>query len=305
MSVLPQGWRGSTTLNTSITSYDTLSVRIQHQLGAPLINLEVFDEQVYSFIDEAMELFTKWAGYTEEYMIFDSKLYVPGVGIKVDDLINRTHRVTNRVTNVTSVTGVYDYEYDYDLASYRKVVDCFSFDKGEDTGINTLFTLEQAMAQQIYSAYMTNNTGFDLVTWEVLKGFIDTRDKVLAMTPHFRFDSRNQILKIIPEPQSTHTYLGVVGCYIEKPIKDLIKEKWLHRYVLNLTRIAIGNVRGKFGSTNLFAGGTVNYTDMLSQGLAEKKELEEELKTSYVDNFPAKFFLGGLIALFVPAFLCF
>ena len=71
MSVLPQGWRGSTTLNTSITSYDTLSVRIQHQLGAPLINLEVFDEQVYSFIDEAIELFTKWAGYTEEYMIFD------------------------------------------------------------------------------------------------------------------------------------------------------------------------------------------------------------------------------------------
>lgn len=304
MSVLPQGWRGSTTLNTSITSYDTLSVRIQHQLGAPLINLEVFDEQVYSFIDEAMELFTKWAGYTEEYLIFDSKLYVPGVGIKVDDLINRTHRVTNRVTDVTSVSGVYDYEYDYDLASYRKVVDCFSFDKGEDTGINTLFTLEQAMSQSIYASYMVGNMGFDLVTWEVLKGFIDTRDKVLAMTPQFRFNSDTQIFKIIPEPQSTHTYLGVVGCYIEKPIKDLIKEKWLHRYVLNLTRIAIGNVRGKFGSTNLFAGGTVNYTDMLSQGLAEKKELEEELKTSYAYNLPAKFFIGVLTALLIPAFLC-
>jgi hypothetical protein len=292
MSVLPQGWRGSTTLNTSITSYDTLSVRIQHQLGAPLINLEVFDEQVYSFIDEAMELFTKWAGYTEEYMIFDSKLYVPGVGIKVDDLINRTHRVTNRVTDVTSVTGVYDYEYDYDLASYRKVVDCFSFDKGEDTGINTLFTLEQAMSNSIYSSYMVGNMGFDLVTWEVLKGFIDTRDKVLAMTPHFRFDSRNQILKILPEPQSTHTYLGVVGCYIERPIKELIKEKFIHKYVLALTRVAIALVRGKFNGTNLFAGGSVNFADMLSQGLADKEKLEQELMNSYIDSTPPRFLIG-------------
>ena len=304
MSVLPQGWRGSTTLNTSITSYDTLSVRIQHQLGAPLINLEVFDEQVYSFIDEAMELFTKWAGYTEEYLIFDSKLYVPGVGIKVDDLINRTHRVTNRVTDVTSVSGVYDYEYDYDLASYRKVVDCFSFDKGEDTGINTLFTLEQAMSQNIYSSYLVGNMGFDLVTWEVLKGFIDTRDKVLAMTPHFRFDSRNQIFKIIPEPQSTHTYLGVVGCYIERPIKDVIKEKFVHKYTLALTRIAIGNTRGKFAGTNLFAGGSVNYNDMLSQGLADKEKLEQELMNNYIDHNPAKFFIGVLTALLIPAFLC-
>ena len=304
MSVLPQGWRGSTTLNTSITSYDTLSVRIQHQLGAPLINLEVFDEQVYSFIDEAMELFTKWAGYTEEYMIFDSKLYVPGVGIKVDDLINRTHRVTNRVTDVTSVSGVYDYEYDYDLASYRKVVDCFSFDKGEDTGINTLFTLEQAMSNSIYSSYMVGNMGFDLVTWEVLKGFIDTRDKVLAMTPHFRFDSRNQIFKIIPEPKSTHTYLGVVGCYIERPIKELIKEKFIHKYTLCLTRIAIGLVRGKFNGTNLFAGGSVNFADMLSQGLADKEKLEQELMNNYIDSVPARFMIGVLTALLIPAFLC-
>ena len=292
MSVLPQGWVGGTTLNPAITSYDTLSVRIQHQLGAPLINLEITDQQMYENITDAIEYFTKWAGYTEEYMIFDSKLYVPGVGIKVDDLINRTHRVTNRVTNVTSVTGVNDYEYDYDLASYRKVVDCFSFDKGEDTGINTLFTLEQAMSQQIYTGYMTgSNFGFDLVTWEVLKGFIDTRNKVLAMTPHFRFDSRNQLLKIIPEPQSMHTYLGVVGCYIEKPIKDVIKERWVQKYVHAQTKITICRAREKYSGTNLFGGGSVNI-NMLAEGLAEKEKLEQELMSSYADVNPAQFFIG-------------
>ena len=76
MSVLPQGWVGGTTLNPAITSYDTLSVRIQHQLGAPLINLEITDQQMYENITDAIEYFTKWAGYTEEYLIFDSKFYV-------------------------------------------------------------------------------------------------------------------------------------------------------------------------------------------------------------------------------------
>jgi hypothetical protein len=269
-----------------------------------LINLEIIDQQMYENITDAIEYFTKWAGYTEEYLIFDSKLYVPSVGIKVDDLINRTHRVTNRITDVTSVTGVNDYEYDYDLASYRKVVDCFSFDKGEDTGINTLFTLEQAMSQQIYTGYMTgSNFGFDLVTWEVLKGFIDTRNKVLAMTPHFRFDSRNQLLKIIPEPQSMHTYLGVVGCYIEKPIKDVIKERWVQKYVLAQAKITICRAREKYTGTNLFGGGSINI-NMLAEGLAEKEKLEQELMNSYSDNSPPMFYIGVLTALLIPAFLC-
>ena len=104
MSVLPPGYRGGTTLNPQVTSYEDLSVRIQRQLGAPLINLEISDEQVYDNITDAIEYFTKWAGYTEEYLVFDSKLYVPGVGIKVDDLINNTQKLTRKKPQTTSVT---------------------------------------------------------------------------------------------------------------------------------------------------------------------------------------------------------
>jgi hypothetical protein len=296
MSVIPAGYRGGTTLNSSVTSYDDLSIRIQHQLGAPLINLEISDEQVYDCITDSIEYFTKWAGYTEEYLIFDSKLYQQGVGIKVDDLINKTPE------SYKSVTPGLSAGYDYDLASYRKVVDCFEFSKGEDTGINTLFTLEQAMAQQIYSSYMIGNFGFDLITWEVLKGFIDTRNKVLALQNQFRFDSRTQVLRITPEPRPEHTFLGVVGCYIERPIKDVIRERWVQKYALALVKIAIARVREKYSGTNLFGGGSVN-TNLLAEGLKEKETLEQELMNSYQDNTPPTFFIGVLTALTVPAFL--
>jgi hypothetical protein len=287
MSVLPANYRGGTTLNPQITSYDTLSVRIQHQLGAPLINLEISDEQIYDNITDAIEYFTKWAGYTEEYLVFDSRLYKHGVGIKIDDLVSKTSEMRDG-TGVPGISAIQDY----DLASYRKVVDCFSFNKGEDTGINTLFTLEQAMANQIYSSYMMGSTfGFDLVTWEALKGFIDTRDKVLAMIPQFRFDPRTQMLRIIPEPLETHTYLGVVGCYLERPIKDLIRERWVQKYALAQTKISIARVREKYTGTNLFGGGSVN-AGLLAEGLKEKETLEQELMNNLQDSVPAMFFVG-------------
>ena len=285
MGVLPTGYRGGTTLNPLVTSYDDLSIRIQHQLGAPLINLEISDEQVYDCITDSIEYFTKWAGYTEEYLLFDSKLYKRGVGIKVDDLFTASYEM--RTSGVESLSA----SFDYDLASKRKVIDVFEFSKGEDTGINTLFTLEQAMAQQIYSSYMIGNFGFDLITWEVLKGFIDTRNKVLALQAQFRFDNRTQILRIMPEPSSDHTYLGVVGCYVERPIKDLIRERWVQKYALALVKIAMARVREKYQGTNLFGGGSIN-TNILAEGIKEKETLETELMNSYQDVTPPTFFIG-------------
>lgn len=286
MSVLPENYRGGTTYNPAVSSYETLSIRIQHQLGAPLINLEITDEQVYTNITDAIEYFTKWAGYTEEYLVFKSELYVPSVGLKMDDLFTASFEMR------TSQTPEISAGYDYDLASQRKVVDVFDFFKGEDTGINTLFTLEQAMSQQIYSSYMIGNFGFDLITWEALKGFIDTRDKVLALKEHIRFDPRTQLMRIIPEPRPNHTYMGVVGCYVERPIKDLILERWVQKYAYALTKITIARTREKFGGTNLFGGGSINASSLLSEGITEKEKLEQELMNSYQDATPAMFFLN-------------
>ena len=196
--------------------------------------------------------------------------------------------VSESVTRTESINMFYDY----DLLSYRKVIDCFSYEAGESTGINTLFTLEQAMAQQIYSSYMIGNFGFDLVTWEVLKGFIDTRNKVLAQKQHFRFDNRSQLLRITPEPRLEESYFGIVGCYIERPIKDLIRERWVYEYARALTMISVGNVRGKYSGTGLFGGGQVNGNDLRQQGITEKENLEKRLRTEYEDNMPPMFFVG-------------
>jgi hypothetical protein len=290
--LLPNAFHGSTTFNSKVKTYDYLAQRVRRTLGEPLIQIEVSSEQIYEFIDIAIEYFTKFAGETEEYLIFKSDLYIKNVGLPIGRLINISPDMASSPDAFnTALTGL-SAGYDYDLGDYRRVIDVFSFNEGNNSGINTLFTIENTIAQQAYFGHLLGNMGFDLVTFHVLKDYLETREKVLGLTPYLRFNPDTQILKIIPEPSSNNTYYGLVGCKMQKPLKHLVSQLWVYRYTLALTKIAVGHVRGKFQGTNLFGGQTVNAADLLRQGEKEKDELEKEITTDLIDRSPTGFFVG-------------
>jgi len=276
----------STNLNPKIKTYSQLINRIKYTLGAPFLSLEICDDyHIVDYIDQAIEWYTKYAGYTEEYLIFNSSLYSEP-GLRIDQLYSLTPSMRSTLSNGMSAC------WDYDFGDYRKVIGVFDVEQGETTGINTLFTLEQAMAQQTYFSYMLGNVGFDLVTWEVLKQWLDLREKVLAQKIYVDFDNRNQLLRLIPPPTSGSRYYGVVGCWVEKPIRDLIMERWVYHYSLALTKYTIATIRSKFGSVQLLGGGTIQYSELLAQSREDKLKLEEELMNGYGEVTPARFFLG-------------
>ena len=315
----------STNLQSKIQSYERLGERICRALGAPLINLEIHADQLNEFISIACEMFTKYAGYTQEYLVFDSSLYEPGKGLRLDVLFSLTKDFNFRAKfkNVSSdikslynigrmvigdATSPYLYQvfdnsrpnelellnsYDYLIDDYRRVVDVLDFEEGSTTGVNTLFTIEQSLAQQTYFSYSLGNYGFDLISWYVLKQWLDTREKVLALRRDTRFDQRTQYLQLFPEPRDTR-FWGIVTCYVERSLTDIIKEQWVYQYALALTKIAIGTIRGKYQNTQLFGGGTINAA-ILEDGKAEKIELEKKLYESAPglgDAAPPDFFVG-------------
>ena len=393
----------STNLNNKITTYDNLGDRIQRSLGYPLISLEIHTDQLRQNIQLAVEYYTKFAGYTREYLIFDSDMYESRKGIRLDflytlantDLDTKRKQIdgtnplgpgpefygsyppttlsgagkgnsersidsmyvatstlsaSNFTTSVklsslfASVTagrgpGIQAFEifdhtlytditafnpalasyfkatppqtvtfegketeglyyqnvFDYDVMEYRKVVDVIDFEEGSTTGINTLFTLEQTLAQQTYFSYALGNYGFDLVSWYSLKEWIDTREKLLAIRRDIKFDPRTQYMQMYPQPDSGERFYGVIGCYLERPIRDVIMEQWVYEYALALSMITIGRVRGKFGSVQLLGGGALNY-DMLQEGLDRKAELKNKLlegaSPGFGDTDPPMFFVG-------------
>jgi hypothetical protein len=289
MSVLPNNFHGSTTFNSQIKSYDHLAQRIHRALGAPLIDIEISSEQMYEMIDISIEWFTKFSGVTEEYLIFRSDLYERGVGLRMDKLMNITPNMYN---SMDSANPTLSASFDFDMDDYRKVIDVFSFNEGNNSGVNTLFTIEHTIAQQAYFGHLLGNVGYDMVTWHALKEYLDLREKMLALKPFLRFYPENQILRIIPEPSRSSTYYGLIGCKIQKPIRELVSQLWIYRYTLAQAKITIGHVRGKYQGTNLFGGQTVNAADLLRQGEKEKDELEKEIMSDLVDRDPIRFFIG-------------
>ena len=415
----------STNLANKIASYENLADRICYDLGYPLINLEIHGQQLYTNIARAIEMFTKFAGYTEEFLVFDSNLYTRGKGLDVEDLLTKTPELTstyattiqsstvttNTVATVSSVTLTESKEdqfvpmFDFDVSDvivdpseytftmvlsdtntqvtkllsvatsgentadvsnteygtvfttsteifelsttvagnivtigvvpktnktgpinanrnattindvttqtltsvtpiignfddltkqYRKVMDVYSFDEASNTSVQNLFTIEQSLAQQTYFSYAMGNYGFDLISWYILKQWLETRSKMLSIQRTFKFDERTQHLVLYPEPKSGERFYGVFAAYVERPIRDVIKEPWVFQYALALTKIVIGRVRGKFTGTQLFGGGTLD-TSLLQEGLAEKKELEQMLLTGtpgFGDAAPPQFFIG-------------
>ena len=178
---------------------------------------------------------------------------------------------------------------------HRKVIDVFSYDESTSSSLNTLFTIEQTLAQQTYFSYAMGNYGFDLISWYILKQWLETREKMLSTKRYFKFDDVRQRLLMIPEPKTGEQFYGVLSCYVEKSLRDLIKEPWVYQYATALTKITLGRVRGKFGNAQLF-GGTGLDAGILQEGLTEKKELEERLFTGatagFGDSDPPMFFVG-------------
>ena len=372
----------STNLNSKVDNFNRLSDRILRTLGYPFINVEIHRDQLYENISLAVEYFSKFAGYTKEYLIFDSNLYRKDYGIKIDDLFTLQNsdtfkeqkdldtpnkdftksietketvfaatstipgsqfssisslssalengisandifaedfyneiitelpsvsslflpQVKNNFTRkgtVVSDTDQFINSFDYDVMDYRKVIAVTDFEEISTTGINTLFTIEQTLAQQTYFSYAMGNYGFDLVSWYTLKNWLETREKLLATRRSFTFDERTQILRMFPQPGSTVSnirFYGVLVCYVERPIRDILKALWVYQYSLALTKMAVANIRGKYGAVQLFGGGSLNSTDLMSQGLSEKEALEQQLMTGAApgqgDADPPLFFVG-------------
>jgi hypothetical protein len=379
----------TTNLNSKINTYSRLADRIVRALGAPLIKVELHQDQLFENISIAVEMYTKFAGYTAEYLAFDSNLYERNVGLRLDHLFTLSnpdltleqkaaHQIqapesgyyieqrntmyvstssidssnfaplpslsgvftdgifTNQILDQstyntllttfssnqsTSAIPVSSYfietfqsvktrsgeeltqddslkinnMFDYDVLDYRKVIAVSEFEEGSTTGINTLFTIEQTLAQQTYFSYAMGNYGFDLVSWYTLKEWLEMREKLLALRRSYTFDERTQILQMYPEPDDTRFY-GVISCYVERPIRDVIKEQWVYQYALALCKITLGQVRGKYGNLTLFGGQTFNSTDILTEGTSEKEKLESKLyegsSPGMGDADPPLFFVG-------------
>lgn len=87
----------STNLNNKIKTFEDLMYRILYFFGYPSVSVtDLHRDQIFEAISIACEFFTKYAGFTTEYMVFDSNLYDVNKGIRLDHLYTISSVEANR-----------------------------------------------------------------------------------------------------------------------------------------------------------------------------------------------------------------
>ena len=403
----------STNLNNKLKSYEDLTTRILNILGFPATSVtDVHLDQIHEAITMAVEMFTRYAGYTQEVMVFDSRLYKPNVGIHLGNLytvasieenhehwgsqfwtskgpdhLQREHHdvyvckkqipkaayfisheefdimeknckaadkdllcylkdVSDEypcgIEELSVISGMlyqflvnrrgfkpedfkkskdkvltlggekmtiyaedeelgrvrdpmyYEKTYDYDLMDYRKVKSVTNFKEMTTMSPMALFAGEMGMSEQAYFAWEFNNKGFSLVERHCLGEWLDMREKILALDRKFVFDPYTQYLKLYPQPRPGSHFAAVIECYVERPLRDIIKDPWVYKYSLAMVKVMIGNIRGKWGDVQLLGGGVISGNRFTQEGNEELKSLEQMLieKRGYGSAPPPVFLIG-------------
>lgn len=185
--------------------------------------------------------------------------------------------------------------YDYDVMDYRKVISVYDFYEGSSSAMSSLFAFETAMAATTYYNYQFSMRGFDLTSWTAMNMWRKDRDKLLATKHSWNFDPHTQYFTLSPQPRKDRErFFGVLYCYVEEPLRNVIKSPWVWRYALALCKLILGGIRSKWGSPQLLGGGTLEGTALVQQGQEEKKELEQMLieKRGFGESNPSVFFIG-------------
>lgn len=189
----------------------------------------------------------------------------------------------------------YNKMFDYDIMDYRKVVSVVNYSESGVSSITSLYNFDTSLAQQFFYTNQFNHRSFGLTTWYALHEWRNLYEKLLAVKRGWHFNKDTQYLTLTPQPRMGERFFGIVECWVEKPLKDVLKEPWVFDYALALVKEMLGRVRSKWGdSVQMLGGGSLTGNALAQEGVNKQKELLEELikNQAYGAMHKPRFFVG-------------
>lgn len=168
--------------------------------------------------------------------------------------------------------------FDYDIMDYRKVAAVTDYTESGVSSITSLYNFDTSLAQQFFYTNQFNHRSFGLTTWYALHEWRNLYEKLLATKRGFHFNKSTQYLTLTPQPKLGERFFGIVECWVERPLKDVLKEPWVFDYALAVCKEIVGRVRSKWGDgVQMLGGGSLTGNALATEGVQKQKELIEEL----------------------------
>ena len=292
-------------------SRNTLKEYCLRNLGKPVIDINVDDDQVEDRIDEALQYFSQYHYDGIERMYLKYKVTADDVtrmranintftatdkgsvqdNIELEEgtsttgdtrgdlLLEDTFKVLNETSTGATTTWTETENYLVVPSSIISVINVFPF--SDRSNLNMFDVKYQLRLNDLYDFSSTS-----IVHYEMTMKHLDFLDHILVGEKPYRFNQHMNRLYIDmdwEEAVDADEYM-IIECYRKldpTTFTDIFDDLYLKRYATSLIKRQWGQNLSKFSGTAMLGGVTLNGPELFSSALAEQQKLEEEIRTTY------------------------
>jgi len=264
------------------------------RLGAPVLEINVDDDQIDDLVDDALQYFQERHFDGVERMYLKYK-------ITQADLDRGRGRNTNGVgvtttTATSNVTGIGTVSYNfYETSNYIQVPDSvigiekvFKFDTSSISG--GMFSIKYQLF--LNDLYYFNSV--ELLQYSMVKSYLEDIDFLLTTDKQLRFNKRQNRLYLDLDwaSQSADKYI-VIDCYrILDPntFTNVYNDSFIKKYLTALIKKQWGQNLIKFRGVKLPGGIELNGRELYEDAERELEDIKQRITTEY--EIPPYDFIG-------------
>ena len=257
----------------------------KRQLGAPVLEINVADEQIDDLIDDALQYFHErhFDGVTQTFLKYK---------ITQDDIDRGKGRggsnpigiVTTTATSTVGITSTFSYEGTSNFIQVPPEVigisKIFRFD-GSNTTTNNMFSVKYQMF--LNDMYYFGST--EILTYAMTKRYLEDLDFMLNTEKQIRFNQRQDRLYLdIDWGSVTKDDYLVLDCYRLLNPNDFTRvwnDSFVKRYVTQLIKRQWGQNLMKFQGVKLPGGVELNGRQIYDDAQKELDSIREVMSNTY------------------------
>ena len=262
------------------TTRDTLQDYVFRQLGAPILEINVADEQFDDLLDDSLQYFYErhFDGVEEVFLKYK---------LTANDIEKGRARgggFTQGLVTSTSTGFSFEENANY-LLLPDPILGVKRVHQFDSSGLsNGMFNLKY----QLFLNDIAFNLGYDgLLNYSMTKTYLEDINFLLTTATQVRYNKRNNKLYMdIDWASATVGHYCLIECYrVMDPSTtgnaDIYNDSFLKRYVTAKTKKQWGQNLIKFGGVKLPGGIELNGRQIYEDGDLELREIEEKMLSTY------------------------
>jgi len=252
---------------------ETLKQYCLRNLGKPVIDINVDDDQVEDRIDEALQYFAQY------HVDGVERMYLKYLVTEAD--ITRMTTDASESATENSITTTYKRADNFLVVPSSVISVINVFPLSDRANLNMFDVRYQLRLNDLYDFSSTS-----IVHYQMTMQHLDFLDHILVGEKPMRFNQLSNRLYLDMDWGTDITAGEYLIFEVYRKVDpdtytDLYDDLYLKRYVTALIKRQWGQNLSKFSGTAMLGGVTLNGPELFSSAIEEQQKLEEEIRLNY------------------------